>query len=142
MRFLPDWVLTNKYPAFHDVDSVTAIEQTAKVYGAMNELIKEHNEFIASADKKLKDLLTKIEEEHDVYNVAMRQEFQDFINIVDLKIQGMQNDLKKAIAYMQTNLEDSISKELETMIMSGAVYVGTTYNADEESLTFTLTEEV
>ena len=30
---LPKWILTNKFPAFHDTESLTAIEQTARVYG-------------------------------------------------------------------------------------------------------------
>ena len=45
LPLLPKWVLTNKLPAFYDMESGTAIEQTAKIYGAMQGMIKDYEKF-------------------------------------------------------------------------------------------------
>lgn len=44
MLRLPQWVLTNKYPSIYDSESKTVTEQTARVYGAMNEMIDGFNQ--------------------------------------------------------------------------------------------------
>mgnify|MGYP003293753474 FL=1 len=46
MKRLPHWVLTDSFPAFYDSESLTATQQTARVYGAMQELIDSYNQFV------------------------------------------------------------------------------------------------
>ena len=43
---LPHWVLTDKFPSVYDRESVTAISMVAKLYGKMEELIADYNEFV------------------------------------------------------------------------------------------------
>lgn len=45
MNLLPKWVLANPFPAIHDFESLTVIDQTARIYGAMQTLINEYNAF-------------------------------------------------------------------------------------------------
>ena len=140
MRFLPNWCLTNRHPAFHDVESMTAIEQTAKVYAAMNELIKEHNEFMENMETRLSDLLKNIEEDHDVYNVAMRQEFQDFINIIDLKVVEMNKKIDDSVSYMSKNLEKTLKAEIQRYVNDKGIHVELEYDSDTESLNMNVKE--
>ena len=39
IKRLPDWVVTDTQKAFYDLESSTAIEQTARLYGKMQELV-------------------------------------------------------------------------------------------------------
>ena len=59
---MPTWVLPNTDPAFYDCESGSAIEQTAKVYYKVNELIKAYNAFIEVIDSKVIEQDKKIED--------------------------------------------------------------------------------
>lgn len=43
IEFLPPWVETNLQPAFYDRESGTVLQQTARMYGKINEVIKAVN---------------------------------------------------------------------------------------------------
>ena len=88
MQKLPKWVLTGRRPAFYDTESATALEQTAKVYGAMQELIDEYNTFVDEMNAKFEELETETGANIDEFKIAMSQQFQDFIDVVELKLQG------------------------------------------------------
>ena len=45
MNLLPKWVVPTTAPAIHDFESATVLEQTAKAYAALNNLITEYNKF-------------------------------------------------------------------------------------------------
>lgn len=97
---LPKWRLTSKQPAFYDTESGTAIEMVAKVYGAMQELIDEHNNFVQT----ITDLLNEFEESSnknfEEFAVGLRQEFQDFIDTFESMDGSITSDvsaLKQAI---------------------------------------------
>ena len=44
INFLPPWVETNIQPAFYDKESGTCIQQTARMYNKVNELVRIANE--------------------------------------------------------------------------------------------------
>lgn len=100
---LPKWILTNKFPAFHDVESLTAIEQTARVYGKINELIDNYNSFAENINKTLEEYARADQEEEEAFKNGLRQEFQDFINVVDLQIRDLEQ-------YVKVNLNSEIRK--------------------------------
>lgn len=86
MNLLPKWLLTPGIPAFNDYESSTMQEQTYKVYQAMNKLIEEYNKFVDDTNKVLTDFQAKYDEDIEVFTTSMRQEFQDFIDVVELKL--------------------------------------------------------
>lgn len=96
---LPRWVLTNPIPAVLDTESVTAIEMVAKLYGAMQGLIDEYNAFAERTEKSVNDFMNDSNADREVFQIAMRQEFQDFIDVVDMKV-------TEAETYMRTNLRE------------------------------------
>ena len=104
MKRLPKWCITDKFPALYDTESATAIEQTAKLYGAISELIDEYNNWVDKINAQIEAFENAMEKDYEVFKVAMRQEFQDFIDIVDLKMQAQDKDIADAINYMKTNL--------------------------------------
>lgn len=124
MRLLPNWVLTNKYPANYDSESATVIEQTAKLYGAMNELIEEFNKYIDGTNSTIEEFITTTNSDLETFKVGLRQEFQDFINVVDLKLMSV---------------EDTIEETLNAYINEGKLALTEYYDEENEALTIELT---
>ena len=104
MYKLRHWVLTDKFPAFYDAESATAIEQTAKVYGAFNELVDEYNNFVDVYNQHVEEFEQGMVTDMEAFQVGIRQEFQDFIDTVDLKIKNQDAVIADAVQYMKTNL--------------------------------------
>lgn len=82
----PKWDMTDTLPAFHDSESATAIEMVYKLYETINKLIEEHNSFIEHVNEILTNNEIKFNHDLEIYATGLRQEFQDFIDTVDLKI--------------------------------------------------------
>lgn len=157
MNLLPHWVITDKFPAFYDSESATAIEQTARLYKAMQELISEYNSFVDSINQHISDFEKSTKKDYEIFTTAIRQEFQDFIDVVELKIMSQDKKIADAISYMKTNLEITITKlvkemkdngeltqdlldafnELETFIKNFTLI--NEYNPDTEQLIFKVT---
>ena len=56
MQKLPAWVLANARPSLYDVEIATLTQMTARVYGAMNEMINEFNSFTEQSNKTLDEI--------------------------------------------------------------------------------------
>lgn len=115
MNLLPKWVLTNSYPAVFDSESATTIEMTAKIYAAMQELISDYNSFVDTVNQQIIEFLNDTNKTFEVFAAELRQEFQDFIDIVVLKIQSQDAHINEqtaiineAVDYMKTNLSNTI----------------------------------
>ena len=138
MYKLRHWVLTDKFPAFYDAESATAIEQTAKVYGAFNELVDEYNNFVDVYNQHAEEFEQGMVTDMEAFQVGIRQEFQDFIDTVDLKIKNQDAVIADAVQYMKTNLNNSIKALLTSMSVAGELTVNTTLNTETERLTISL----
>lgn len=119
MKLLPHWCLTDKNPAFFDMDSKTAIEQTARIYAAMQELIAEYNKFVDGVNLQIEEFINDTNKDYEVFRTGLRQEFQDFIDIVDLKLMSQDKELENAINYMQTNLNSTVAALINEMRENG-----------------------
>ena len=128
MLQLPKWVLTNKRPAFYDDESVTSIEMTAKLYGAMQTLIEEYNAFAETMEKTINDFMADVNADQETFKIAMRQEFQDFIDTVDLRLQKVENDTLEITQNLINNA-----------IKNGTIDVIENYDPDAEYLNITVT---
>lgn len=124
MQRLPHWVIPDNFPLKFDCESSTAIEQTARLYGAIQTLIDEHNAFIKTVNESVDTLEQEIVNENVVFSMALRQEFQDFIDVVNLQVEKLEQ-------YVTNNLQTAINDLFKT----GALNVGVQYNIEDESLT-------
>lgn len=88
MNEFPKFKVKDTDGAFYDADSVTMLEVASKLYGKMNEIIVAFNDLSEFVNKSLLDFSVTHAEEHQAFETALRQEFQDFIDTVDLKLQG------------------------------------------------------
>ena len=128
MYLLPKWVLPNKHPAFYDAESHTAIEQTAKVYGAMNDLVKEYNGFVDSINDKISKFISGAEGDRETFEISLRQEFQDFIDVIELKVSIMEDFANKKI---EANVEE-FNKSLNSLLKDYNLYVEDVTNLFDE----------
>ncbi len=112
MRKLSHWTLTQKRPAIYDTESATAVEQTAKVYGAMNELIDEYNAFVDKTNEEIKAFEEDTNKDIVEFKTNMTKIQSDFIECVETKI-------NEAVSYMKTNLSTSITTTIDEMKTNG-----------------------
>lgn len=112
---LPKWRLTNKFPAFYDTESGSAIEQTAKVYGAMQELINEHNEFIVELTKQFNNFKGETGVEIDQFKTSVTELLENYIKTVDSKL--TQQDLN--ISNIDKKIDEMPSKLVIEQVYNG-----------------------
>ena len=113
MERLPKWCITDRFPALYDVESATTIEQTAKIYGAMNELVDEYNKHAETINNELEKFENGLIADFETYKVAMRQEFQDFIDVIDLKMQDAYNFMKENLRETCQGILDELTKDVQ-----------------------------
>ena len=132
MKNLINWFLTDKKPAFYDCESGTSIEQTARVYKAMQELITEYNSWVEKSNKIIADFTASATKNQEVFETALRQEFQDFINVVDLKVLELEQ-------YVKVNLSTEIRKLWDEMAETGEIQE--MFNKTLETIVNTVNEQ-
>lgn len=115
MQRLPKWMICDKFPAMYDLESATAIEQTAKVYGAMQTLIDEYNKFAERVNKIIDDFETYATKENEEFRVALRQEFQDFIDIINLKVKAQDKEINERFKAIVEDIEQRFTAQDEAI---------------------------
>lgn len=140
MKLLPKWALTNLRPTIYDAESGSVIEQTAKVYGAMNELIEEYNKFADSWNSKIEVFMSDVNADNETFRVALRQEFQDFIDVVVLKIAELDQYTKNVLAseieriYKELAESDEVQEIMRSEISSFETEIQSLINENESTM--------
>lgn len=121
MKHLPHWVLTDLQPAFYDVESGTSLQQTAKMYGKVQELIDLYNEFVTKVNTYIKDfedgIITDFEEFRNCIIVTMNQ----YIETIDTKINLQDSKINDAIEYMKDNIVSTTTALFNEAIANGDI---------------------
>ena len=65
IELLPPWVETGLQPAFYDKESGTVLQQTARMYAKVNELVASYNEFEQRINATVEEYIEKFNELHD-----------------------------------------------------------------------------
>ena len=101
INFLPPWVETNLQPAFYDLESGTCLQQTARMYDKVNQLVRsvnEQNETIADYIQQFIDLKDFVEDYFD--NLDVQEEIN---NKLDAMVEA--GTLQEIITeYIQANV--------------------------------------
>lgn len=117
IKLLPHWVLTDVNPAFYDVESKTAVEQTARVYAKMQEIIKDYNSFVDEVNKVIQEF--SINEDYEKYKEYLTKIIHDYIAMLDVKIKMQDKRIEDSIVYIKNNLSLKITEEIAKMIETG-----------------------
>lgn len=119
MRKLPHWTLTQKRPAIYDTESATAVEQTAKIYGAMNELIDEYNAFVDNLNAEIEAFETSTNQDIECFKTSMTELQTNFIECVDTKIAKQDKEIADAVSFMKDNLSQYVIQVIDEMKANG-----------------------
>lgn len=140
LKPLPIWTLNEKHPAFFDSESLTAIEQTARVYGKMQELVDSYNSFAADVNETIHDWNNNIISNYNDFRAKIEKITENYIKCVDLKLHEHDKEIRKAIDYMKNNLDRTVTEEVSRSIASGTLTVDLSYLPDSENLNLVIKE--
>lgn len=130
MQRLPIWVLNHRFPSVYDSESKTAIEQTARVYGAMQDLIDEYNKFAETTNKALEMFETDMVDSNSKFKKEICSIVENYITSIDAKLSSFDRKINEAIADIE-GLKDRIDiLETITFTINGKTYTskkGTTW---------------
>lgn len=140
IKHLPHWVLTDLQPAFYDVESGTTLQQTAKIYGKMQELIDLYNEFVTKVNKYIKDFEDGIITDFEEFRNCIIKVMNDYIETIDTKINLQDTKINNAIEYMKDNIVSTSTELFNQALQDGDITanLGVNYNPDTEELTFSI----
>ena len=139
MRLLPKWTLTNPMPSIHDTESGTAIEMVAKVYGAMNTLIEEYNQFADEVNKQIIEYNEDITKDNESFKKCITETIETYIKSIDMKIDEQDLKIDKAILYMKDNIVESTNELVNQAIEEGKIVIYEDYDSANESLNLIVT---
>ena len=162
VRPLPHWVLTNLQSAFYDSESGTVLQQMARVYSKIEELISTYNEFSSEINRYIKEFEDGIIQDFECFKNCIIKTVNDYIETIDTKInlqdlkiseaierqdqaiadkfQSQDAIIEDAINYMKTNLIQTLSNLFNEALQNGNIRANlvTNYDSETESLTLSL----
>lgn len=107
---LLNFILPDTRPSAHDTESVTLLQLSGTLLGKMNEVITAFNDLETRLTANINEYIGEAQQDQEAFATAMRQEFQDFIDTVDLKITGVEN-LEETLTSIQSSI-----RNLETRV--------------------------
>lgn len=116
---LPHWCMTDKFPAFYDTESVTVIEQTARLYAIMQKLIEDYNKFVTETNTTIETFINDSNADQKEFECRMTKVIHDYLDYMDTKIKNQDKVIADAVAYMKENLKTSITDLISQMHESG-----------------------
>ena len=140
LKHLPHWVLTDTLPAFYDCESATTIQQTAKLYGKIQELITIYNDFVRDVNRYITEFEEGIIEDFNCFQDCVIKTMNDYIESIDMKIELQDNKIQEAIDYMKDNLVSTVTTLFNQALENGEITATLveTYDSDNESLVFSI----
>ena len=121
INFLPPWVETNLQPAFYDLESGTSLQQTARMYNKVNELVRSvntQNETIADYIQQFIDLHNYVDDYFD--NLDVQEEINNKLDQMaqDGELKDIFQDyLADELTRIETDLDNQID-EIEATVTS------------------------
>lgn len=163
VRPLPHWVLTNLQSAFYDSESGTVLQQMARVYSKIEELINTYNEFVREVNRYIQEFEDGIIHDFECFKNCIIKTMNDYIETIDIKINlqdlkiseaierqdntiaekfiEQDNVIADAINYMKNNIVETATTIINQAIENGDLQVAITYNQETEELNILVTRE-
>lgn len=140
LKHLPHWVLTDPQPAFYDCESATAVQQTAKIYAKIQELITLYNEFTKEVNRYITEFEDGIIKDFNCFQNCVIKTMNDYIQSIDTKIELQDNNIQEAIDYMKNNLVSTVTTLFNQAVQNGDIRATLleTYDSNDESLVFSI----
>lgn len=151
LKHLPHWVLTDPQPAFYDCESATAVQQTAKIYAKIQELITIYNDFVRDVNRYITEFEEGIIKDFNCFQNCIIKTMNDYIKSIDTKIdlqdskieESINNQnaiIQNAVDYMKNNLVSTVTTLFNNAVHNGDITANLleTYDSDDESLVLSI----
>ena len=151
LKHLPHWVLTDPQPAFYDCESATAVQQTAKIYAKIQELITLYNEFTKEVNRYITEFEDGIIKDFNCFQNCVIKTMNDYIETIDMKINLQDNKIEEsinnqnaviqnAVDYMKENLVSTVTTLFNNAVHNGDITANLleSYDSDDESLVLSI----
>lgn len=116
---LPKWCLTNMFPAFHDYESLSAIDQTNRLYETMQGLIDDYNKFANEINKTIEIFINNLNGDQKEFECEITRIIHDYIITIDAKIAHQDREIQENIAYIKENIGGAVTDVIRQMKESG-----------------------
>lgn len=116
---LPSWAIINRFPAFYEGESLTSIEQVARVYAKMQELIESYNKYIEQVNAELMELETSTDKDLNCAIKTLINLTDSYISVVDLKLVRMDRTLAENYRAFTDNVLETISNMVQELKENG-----------------------
>lgn len=116
---LPKWVFTSKFPAFYDTESLTATEQTARVYGKMNELIDSWNNYVEEINTQITKHNESVDEDFNCFTNKILATTQNFITSIDTAVAAQNKEIREIYSKFSSDMLGVVENLLNEMKLSG-----------------------
>lgn len=154
VRPLPNWVLTNIQSAFYDSESGTVLQQMARVYSKIEELINTYNDFVREINRYIDEFEDGIIKDFECFKNCIIKTMNDYIESIDTKInlqdlkiseaiERQDEVIENAVNYMKDNLVSTLTTLFNEALENGDINVNlaTNYTEETESLVLSLVAE-
>ena len=149
---LPAWTLTDFQPAFYDSESATVLQQMAKVYAKMQELLSDYNAFVNEVNTTITDFQNGIIGDFECFKNCIIKTMNDYIETIDTKInlqdlnisnkfEEQDEVIAQAVDYMKDNIVQTATNVINQAIENGDLYINIDYDEPTEALNILLTKE-
>lgn len=137
--FLPNWAVLYRRYAFKDTDSATAIEQTAKLYRAMQDLIEDYNKYVTELNDIIKEFVESTEQDYECFKKHIEKVCHDYIRVMDMNADKQNRLINDAILYMKDHIQETAETIIREKVESGEIVISSNYDETNEHLSFILT---
>lgn len=139
IELLPVWCITDKYPAFYDTESATAIEQTAKLYGAMRILQEEYNNMATNVNATITAFINDVNADQEEFENHINKIVHDYIAMIDEKIKLQDKRIEDTIIYIKEHITEVANNVIREKVEDGTIQVASVYNEQNKKLSLIIT---
>ena len=116
---LPKMYLHGNKASFYDGDQATLLELASTLHGTMNNVIEEYNAFVDGVNEKITEFVNGSETDYETFKTALRQEFQDFIDVITLKYEEQESLINNIREFIQSTAEAILAEHIENGTLKG-----------------------
>lgn len=137
---LPHWVLTDAFPAVYDTESVTAISMVARLYGKIEELVADYNEFVDDVNRYIEEFERGMIKDFEEFKSCVMDTMSDYIKTIDMKIVQQDKAIADAIQYMKDNIVATTTQLFNEALANGDITAALAedYDSTNEELTLSI----
>ena len=144
IKKLPHWVLVDKFPAFYDSESVSVVQQTARIYGKMNELVESYNKFIDLINEEIGNYQDGVTKDIETFKNNITKIITDYMYKIDTRIAHQDRAIAEVYDKFKNQMREKVDELFQEMQDAGELETIIENSVSEfiENLKSTLTAEV